>query len=73
MRTLALKAVATALTLGATVASAMFVTTHMKNSTAPLQPSVLSSSAAVGGLVVVGPGPSVQPTAAPPVASTYAS
>jgi hypothetical protein len=71
MRSLALKLLATALTLGATVASAGFVTAHMKNSAAPLQPPVLSSSLGAGNLVVVGP--SVQPTTASPIASTYAS
>lgn len=71
MRTLALKFAATALTLGATVASALFVTGHIKNSTAPLQPPVLASSSGVGSVIVVGP--QVQPTTAPPIASTYAS
>jgi hypothetical protein len=71
VRALALKLAATLLTLGATVASAEFVTAHMKNSTAPLQPSVLSTSSGVGSVVVVGP--AVQPTNASPIASTYAS
>jgi hypothetical protein len=71
MRSLALKIVATLLTLGVTVASAEFVTAHMKNAAAPLQPSVLSSSSGAGTVVVVGP--SVQSTTASPIASTYAS
>jgi hypothetical protein len=76
MRLLLLKAVATALTVGATVASAMFVTSHLKNSTAPLQPTVLnagsgSNSNALGGTLSVGP--SVQPANQPPITSTYAS
>ena len=76
MRLFLIKAVATALTIGATVASAVFVTTHLKNSAAPLQPAVLnagngSSSTAVGGTLTVGP--SVQPSNAEPMTSTYAS
>lgn len=71
MRPLALKIVASALTLGATVVSAVFVTSHMKNPAAPLQPPVLSSSAGVGSVVVIAP--SVQPTSASPITSTYAS
>ena len=71
MRPLLLKATATALTLGATFASALFVTSHMKNATAPLQPPVLASSSGVGRVVVVAP--SVQPTDASPITSTYAS
>jgi hypothetical protein len=72
MRSLALKVAATALTLVATVASGLFVTAHMKNTSAPLQPPVLASSTGVGSVVVVRPS-SVQPTDAPPIASTYAS
>lgn len=76
MRTLVLKAAATALTLGATVASALFVTSHLKNPAAPLQPPVLSSgtgssASALGGTMTVGP--SVQPSNTQPVTSTYAS
>ncbi|HKC18798.1 MAG TPA: hypothetical protein VKE27_04130 [Candidatus Dormibacteraeota bacterium] len=70
MRLLLLKAVATALTIGATVASAVFVTSHMKNPSAPLQPAVLTSTTSVGALTV---GPAVQPTNQPPITSTYAS
>lgn len=71
MRLFLLKAVATALTVGATVASAVFVTSHLKNAAAPLQPTVLNASTtSVGGLTV---GPSVQPTNQAPITSTYAS
>lgn len=71
MRLFLVKAVATALTVGATVASAVFVTSHLKNSTAPLQPTVLKASAStVGGLTI---GPSVQATNQAPITSTYAS
>ncbi|HSS61950.1 MAG TPA: hypothetical protein VLK30_10900 [Candidatus Limnocylindrales bacterium] len=74
MRVFLVKAVATALTIGATVASAVFVTSHLKNPAAPLQPSVLNAGAsttALGGTLTVGP--SVQPTNEPPMTSTYAS
>jgi hypothetical protein len=76
-RALLLKAGATALTLGATLVSAVYVTAHLKNSGAPLQPAVLSSSEAAalglpgGGTLTLGP--SVSPTDSPPVTSTYAS
>lgn len=76
MRLLLVKAVATALTVGATVASALFVTSHLKNHSAPLQPTVLNagtgaSTATVGGTLTIGP--SVQPGTEPPMTSTYAS
>ncbi len=76
MRLFLLKAVATALTIGSTVGSAFFVTTHLKNPAAPLQPAVLNagngtSTTALGGTLTVGP--SVQPSSAPPMTSTYAS
>ena len=76
MRPFFLKTTATALTLGATVASALFVTSHLKNSAAPLQPPVLNAGTtatvdAAGGTLTVGP--SVQPSNQEPVTSTYAS
>ncbi len=76
MRLFLLKTVATALTVGATVASAVFVTAHLKNPAAPLQPAVVnagigSSTTALGGTLTVGP--SVQPSNAEPMTSTYAS
>ncbi len=76
MRLFLIKAVAAALTVGATVASAVFVTTHLKNPAAPLQPAVVnagngSSTTALGGTLTVGP--SVQPSNAEPMTSTYAS
>ncbi|HET9782736.1 MAG TPA: hypothetical protein VFR33_13270 [Candidatus Dormibacteraeota bacterium] len=52
---------ATALTIGATAASAVFVTSHLKNSSAPLQPTVLTATQ------------SVQTTTEPAITSTYAS
>jgi hypothetical protein len=66
-----LKVLATLLTVAATAASAVFVTSHVKNPAAPLRPAVLTSTSAVGGAIVVAP--SVQPTSAPPITSTYAS
>jgi len=61
LRPLLLKAGATAVTLGATLVSALYVTAHVKNPSAPLQPSVLNISS------------SVQPSNVQPVTSTYAS
>jgi len=71
MRPLRLKVAATLLTLGATAGSAAYVTAHLKNPAAPLQPAVLTDTSTVSGAVVVGP--SVQPTNEPPITSTYAS
>jgi len=76
VRIFVLKTAATVLTMCTTVASALYVTSHLKNPTAPLQPSVLtagngSSNAALGGTLNVGP--SVQPSNAEPMTSTYAS
>jgi hypothetical protein len=76
MRALILKLGATVLTVGATTLSALYVTAHLKNPGAPLQPAVLASGqgttvSALGGSVVVGP--SVKPGQAQPVTSTYAS
>ena len=71
MRPILLKAAATVLTLGATALSAVYVTSHLKNPAAPLQPSVLANTTGLSGAVVVGP--SVQPTQQEPITSTYAS
>ena len=76
MRTVILKAGATLLTVAATALSALYVTSHLKNPAAPLQPAVLSASrgssvSAPGGTLTLGP--SVQPGSAQPVTSTYAS
>jgi hypothetical protein len=76
MRGLVLKVGATVLTAATTVAAALYVSAHLKNPGAPLQPSVLASGQgttinALGGSVNVGP--SVQPGTAPPVTTTYAS
>jgi hypothetical protein len=76
MRTVILKAGATLLTVATTVLSAMYVTSHLKNPAAPLQPTVLSASGAAtvsapGGTLTLGP--SVQPSNVQPVTSTYAS
>ena len=61
LRPLVLKAGATLVALGATLTSALYVTAHLKNPSAPLQPSVLSIS------------PSVTPSDVQPVTTTYAS
>lgn len=76
MRIVILKAGATLLTVAATALSALYVTAHLKNPAAPLQPMVLNVSrdasvSAPGGTLTLGP--SVQPTTAHPVTSTYAS
>ena len=75
MRTLLLKAAATAVTIAATGVSAFFVTSHFKNPQAPLQPVVLAAHSSevgvMGGSLSIGP--SVQPSNDEPVASTYAS
>ena len=76
MRRFLLKAAVTVLTLGATVASALFVTSHLKNPAAPLQPPVLSAGtgstvSTLGGTLTVGP--SVQASNQEPITSTYAS
>ena len=76
MRSFWLKVGATCLTMAATALSATYVTSHLKNPSAPLRPAVLTSSpnanvTALGGSLTIGP--SVTPTSAPPVTSTYAS
>jgi hypothetical protein len=75
VRLFLLKAAATVLTLGATVASALYVTAHLKNPAAPLQPPVLagnrSTAGALGGQLTVGP--SVHQSDVEPLTSTYAS
>ena len=76
MRVFLLKAAATVLTIVATVSSALYVTSHLKNPAAPLQPPVLtagdgSSETALGGTLTLGP--SVQPSDVEPMTSTYAS
>lgn len=76
MRIPLLKSGATLLTVAATVLSALYVTSHLKNPSAPLRPAVLSAGrtstlSAPGGAVTLGP--SVQPADVQPVTSTYAS
>lgn len=75
MRALLLKAGATMLAVGATILSSLFVTSHLKNPSAPLQPSVLNANnpnvVVLDGTVAIGP--SVQPSNTQPVTSTYAS
>jgi hypothetical protein len=69
VRVYILKAGATVLTVAATIASALYVTSHLKNPAAPLQPIVLSSRSG-GDLTLT---PAVQQTAVAPMTSTYAS
>jgi len=72
MRGFVLKTGATVLTVGATMVSSLFVTSHLKNPAAPLQPAVLSGNktATAGGVTI---GPSVHSSDVQPVTSTYAS
>ncbi len=69
MRSWVLKAGATALTLATTAVSALYVTSHLKNPAAPLQPIVIGT-AQLSGVTVT---PGVQKTDVPPVTFTYAS
>jgi hypothetical protein len=71
LRPFLLKATATLVTVGATALSAWFVTSHLKNPAAPLQPAVLNSSSTSVGAVTIGP--AVRPADEPPMTSTYAS
>jgi hypothetical protein len=57
------------LTLATTAASALYVTSHLKNSSAPLQPTVITSAQ----LNAVTLTPGVQQSDVTPVTSTYAS
>ena len=70
MRSLLLKFGATVLTLGTTLAAAMYVTAHLKNPSAPLQPTVLASQPGTAGAPVT---PGIRQTDIQPVTSTYAS
>ena len=76
MRILILRAGATLLSIAAAAASAVYVTSHLKNPSAPLKPVVVSSSSqasftALDGRLTIGP--SVRTTDVQPVTSTYAS
>ena len=68
MRSLFLKVGATALTLISWAASTWYVTGHLKNPAAPLQPPVLSA-----GQGPITFGPSVHQADVSPITSTYAS
>lgn len=75
VRALLLKAGATVIAVGATAVSSLYVTAHLKNPSAPLQPTVLNANnpnvTVLGGTVAIGP--SVQGSNTQPVTSTYAS
>jgi hypothetical protein len=77
MRIFLLKAGATLLTMVTTLASAMYVTAHLKNPNAPLRPPVLSAGTGTtvttpfGGSLTLTPG--VRAADVQPVSSTYAS
>jgi hypothetical protein len=72
VRPFLLKLGATALTLGTTAVSALYVTAHLKNPSAPLQPTVLASQqgGALNGVTIT---PGVRQGDVQPVTSTYAS
>jgi hypothetical protein len=72
MRSFLLKFAATVLTLGTTIASAVYVTAHLKNPAAPLQPAVLASQSdgTMGGVTIT---PGVRQSDVQPVTTTYAS
>lgn len=70
MPAFALKALATALTLAAALASAVFVGGHVRNTAAPLHPAAVSHVSAGGRLHLT---PRVQTGDVEPVTSTYAS
>jgi hypothetical protein len=65
LRAFLLKAGATVMTIAATVAAALFVTSHLKNPDAPLHPAVLTDTVTIG--------PAVAPSDIEPITSTYAS
>src|ERR1700687_2824959 len=69
MRTVGLRAGATVLTLAATLLSSAYVTAHLKNPAAPLQPTVVKA-ALPGGPTL---GHSVHPGSGLPVTSPYPS
>ena len=71
MRSLQLKATATAMTLGAAMLSALYVTAHVKVTSAPLHPAVAAETAAAGARLTLTP--SVKAGNVAPVTSTYAS
>jgi hypothetical protein len=75
MQALLLKAVATIVTMVATAVSAVYVSAHVKNPTAPLHPPVLNGSNSAGekagGKLAVAP--SVRSTTVQAVTSTYPS
>ncbi|HXM58495.1 MAG TPA: hypothetical protein VOB72_24050 [Candidatus Dormibacteraeota bacterium] len=70
MRSLLLKAAATALTVLAAAAAAIHVGGHLKTASAPLHPSVLGTAPAGGKLSL---SPSVRSGDVQAVTSTYAS
>jgi hypothetical protein len=75
VRSVLLRAIATALTLGVVVLSARHVAAHLRSPSAPLHPPVVGSGTAVpvgdqGNLQLT---PAVRTTDLPPATSTYVS
>ena len=73
VRTLALKAAATGVTVLATVLSAVYVGAHVKNPNAPLHPYVVGRPASQASSGSLSLSPSVRSSDVQPVTSTYAS
>jgi hypothetical protein len=74
VRSLLLKAAATALTIAAAAAAIVHVSGHLKSAAAPLHPPVVGGSVvAVGGDGKLHLSPSVRSGAVQAVTSTYAS
>ena len=72
MRSGPLKLASTLLSLGLTAACGLYVTGHVKNSAAPLHPTVVKGSQSQGG-GALSLSPSVKTGDVQPVTSTYAS
>jgi hypothetical protein len=68
-----LKAVATGITIVATVVSALYVGAHVKNPNAPLHPLVIGGSASQSSGGSLALTPSVRSSDVQPVTSTHAS
>jgi hypothetical protein len=73
MRELMLKVAATAMTLVATVAAAVFVGGHVRNDSAPLHPPIMGASLSRGASGDLTLTPSVRTGDAETVTSTYVS
>lgn len=76
MRPLLLKVGATLLTLATSLTSAVYVTAHLKNGSAPLRPSVINAANIATANIFTGTltlTPSIKSGDVQPLTSTYAS